>query len=119
MVAELPAKPSLSRRRAAIALTVAIATDLLQLPAAVAMLASTAAIFGAPADVPLEGIIAALDIAASIIEIRLLGFHWLLLPTFVLKAVPLADVAPTWTLCVLYLVRRSRRTPRPARFGGP
>jgi hypothetical protein len=31
---------------------------------------------------------------------RLIGFHPLLLPTFVLEFVPLTDMLPTWTGCV-------------------
>ena len=43
---------------------------------------------------------------------RLIGFHPLLLPTFVLEIVPLADLAPAWTACVAVVValRKRQRT---------
>jgi hypothetical protein len=38
-----------------------------------------------------------------------IGFHPLLLPTFVLELLPVADLLPTWTGCValVLLLRRS------------
>src|SRR5712691_1729626 len=41
-----------------------------------------------------------LDLAAMVLTGRLIGFHPLLLPTFVLEFVPLADMLPSWTVCV-------------------
>jgi hypothetical protein len=53
-----------------------------------------------------------LDIIALVITTKLLGFHPLLLPTFVLELVPLADALPTWTGCVALVVAlRKRATP--------
>lgn len=46
-----------------------------------------------------------IDVIAMLITIRLLGFHWLLLPTFLLEFVPLADMLPTWTGCVVCVIR--------------
>src|SRR5437016_5611394 len=40
-----------------------------------------------------------LDLAATVLTWRLIGFHPLLLPTFVLEFVPLADMLPSWTVC--------------------
>lgn len=48
-----------------------------------------------------------LDVVAMGIIWRLLGFHVLLLPTFVLEFLPVTDVLPTWTGCV-FLVQRLR-----------
>jgi hypothetical protein len=39
----------------------------------------------------------------------LLGFHPLLLPTFVLEFVPFADLLPTWTGCVAMVVALRRK----------
>jgi hypothetical protein len=52
----------------------------------------------------------ALDVVAAVLLSRLLGFHPLLLPTFVLELVPVADLLPTWTGCVaLVIALRKRR----------
>ena len=55
----------------------------------------------------------ALDVVAMIVIAGLLGFHPLLLPTFALELLPIADVLPTWTACVA-LVVMLRRTPPPS-----
>jgi hypothetical protein len=53
-----------------------------------------------------------LDIIALIATTRLLGFHPLLLPTFILEAVPIIDVLPTWTGCVaLVVAMRKKHSP--------
>jgi hypothetical protein len=53
-----------------------------------------------------------LDIIALIATTRLLGFHPLLLPTFILEAVPIIDVLPTWTGCVaLVVAMRQKHSP--------
>ena len=49
------------------------------------------------------------DVAVMGIEIWLLGFHLLLLPTFLIELLPLVDAAPTWTMCVLAVVAVRRR----------
>lgn len=48
----------------------------------------------------------AIDIIAAFVVIGLLGFSPLLLPTFVLEAIPVVDAFPTWTACVLYLISK-------------
>lgn len=50
-----------------------------------------------------------LDAAAMVAMTRLLGFHPLFLPTFVLEFVPFTDMLPTWTGCVILVVRSRRR----------
>jgi hypothetical protein len=50
-----------------------------------------------------------LDAIAMVVVSRLLGFHPLLLPTFVLEFVPFTDMLPTWTGCVALVVRARRR----------
>jgi hypothetical protein len=42
-----------------------------------------------------------LDLAVAAVLIRLLGFHWALLPALAAEAMPALDLAPTWTASVL------------------
>ncbi len=58
-----------------------------------------------------------IDLLAMIAIGRLIGFHILFLPTFVLEAVPLADELPTWTACVIAVSVIRRREQR--RNDGP
>jgi hypothetical protein len=50
-----------------------------------------------------------LDVIATILVWRLIGFHPLLLPTFVLEFLPVADMMPTWTGCVAIVVALRKR----------
>jgi hypothetical protein len=50
-----------------------------------------------------------LDIAAMTLIWRTIGFHPLLLPTFVLEFLPIADMLPTWTGCVALVVLLRKR----------
>ena len=50
-----------------------------------------------------------LDVAAMLILWRTIGFHPLLLPTFALELVPLADMLPTWTGCTAVVIALRRR----------
>lgn len=45
-----------------------------------------------------------LDVIALAATTKLLGFHPLLLPSFVLELVPLVDMLPTWTGCVAVVI---------------
>ena len=58
-----------------------------------------------------------LDVMAMILIWRLIGFHPLLLPSFVLELLPVADMLPTWTGCVAIVValrkRQQARAPSP------
>jgi len=90
---------TLSKRRIAIAIGIAIVADGLAIP------------FQA---FPIAGPI--IDIIAMILTMWLLGFHMLLLPTFALELVPLVDMIPTWTGCVLAVIairRKSEKRPLP------
>ena len=49
------------------------------------------------------------DVAAMVLTIWLLGFHLLLLPTFAIEFLPVADALPTWTGCVGLVVALRRR----------
>ena len=46
-------------------------------------------------------------VAAALI--RLLGFHWALLPALAAEAVPALDLAPTWTASVLLITAAGKR----------
>ena len=54
-----------------------------------------------------------LDLAAMILISRAIGFHPLLLPTFALEFLPIADLLPTWTGCVALVVMLRKRQPPP------
>jgi len=53
----------------------------------------------------------ALDVIAMIATSLVLGFHPLLLPTFVVEFIPLVDMLPTWTGCVGAVVLLRKRSP--------
>jgi len=57
------------------------------------------------------------DVAALIAIARLIGFHPLLLPTFILEIVPILDVLPTWTGCVALVVAMRKKQPPPPAGG--
>jgi hypothetical protein len=89
----LEARP-LVRRRIILALGIAIAADCLQLAI------SGLGWFG-PDQI--------IDLVVMLALIPLIGFHWLLLPSFVLELVPVLDDLPTWTGCVIAVVAIRRR----------
>ena len=97
----------LTRARVRLAYVVAVATDVLQL-----LLGPVGWAFADEI----------LDLAAMILIWRVIGFHPLLLPTFVLEFLPVADLLPTWTGCVtlvLALRRRQQGTPPQPPAPGP
>ena len=91
----------LTRRRKAVALVAALAADGLQL---LLQAVPTAAQL--------------IDVAASVVVTIALGFHVLLLPTFVIELVPVVNDLPTWTACVLAVIALRRRKERIAASGG-
>lgn len=78
------AKP-LTRGRVALALAIAGGTDALMIA------------LGPVAWLPTDEI---LDVLAMVVISLIIGFHPLLLPTFVLEVLPLSESLPTWTACV-------------------
>jgi len=57
-----------------------------------------------------------IDVVAMLLTTWVIGFHWLLLPTFVTEFIPVVDMLPTWTACtvaVIALRKRERKTPPP------
>jgi hypothetical protein len=57
-----------------------------------------------------------IDLVAMAALWSTVGFHPLLLPTFVLELVPVVDWAPTWTGCVAVVIalRHRQQVPPPA-----
>ncbi len=85
--------PTLTWRRVAFALGVAVVADVGQI-----MLGPLGWVF------PDE----AIDVIAMVATTLALGFHPLLLPTFVLEFLPVTDLWPTWTMCVVAVVALRR-----------
>ncbi len=88
-----PAK--LTRARIVVALIAALAADGLQIALQAIPLASQA-----------------IDVSAAVIVTVSIGFHVLLLPTFLIELVPLVDDFPTWTGCVIAVLALRRREER-------
>jgi hypothetical protein len=84
--------PKLTRQRIVLALLVALAADALQIP------------FQLTPPVP-----EIIDVIAAVSTFWLLGFHLLLLPTFVVEFIPVADMLPTWTACVAAVIALRKR----------
>ncbi|MCX7867367.1 MAG: hypothetical protein N2438_09610 [Limisphaera sp.] len=84
--------------RAGLALLVALAADFVQIGLG---------------PLGVTGLDDVLDLVVAALEIGLLGFHPLLLPTFVLEVLPIVEFMPTWTACVLAVMLRRPRAPRP------
>lgn len=85
----------LSRARISLALSVAVMMDLIQIGLG-----------------PLGWTFAdeVLDVITMVITCLLLGFHPLLLPTFVVELFPLVDMLPTWTACVGAVILLRKRS---------
>ena len=90
----LPPPPALTRKRIIAAFFVAVAADGLQL------------CFSA---IGWVGPDQAIDVVAMLLTIRILGFHFLLLPTFLAELLPVVDDLPTWTACVAGVVFLRKR----------
>jgi len=93
--------PKLTRTRIFLALAVAVFADGLQL-----LLGPLGWVFGDQA----------IDCVAMILVSWTIGFHILLLPTFVVELVPVLEDLPTWTACtiaVIALRKRQQRTSPP------
>ena len=98
--------PVLTKSRIRLAYAVAVTADALQL-----LLGPLGSLF-------VDQII---DLVAMCLTWRAIGFHPLLLPTFVVEFLPVADMLPTWTGCVALVVAlRKRQQPAvPPPANGP
>jgi hypothetical protein len=86
--------PWLTRRRIVLALVIAAAADVTQ----IALLPFTWTFAQA-----------AVDVVAMVLVLPVLGFHLLLLPTFVIEFLPGVDMLPTWTGCVVAVIALKKR----------
>lgn len=86
------APQTLTIKRIAAAVAIALVADGLQIP------------FQA---VPLAPEI--IDVIAMACTTWLLGFHLLLLPTFAVEFIPVIDMLPTWSGCVLAVIALKKR----------
>jgi hypothetical protein len=81
-----------ARRRAAFA--IAIAADVIQ------WIAFPLVMWGAIS--PLNDVI---DVVVALLLVRLVGFHWVLLPTLAAELMPFVDLVPSWTAAVWIATR--------------
>jgi hypothetical protein len=101
------AVPTLTSKRIWFAFTVAAVTDAIQLglgPLGWAFIDES------------------LDVIAMVLTCGALGFHMLLLPTFIIEFIPVADMLPTWTGCVgavVMLRKRAQSRPPPLVLATP
>lgn len=49
-----------------------------------------------------------LDFAMAALMVRLVGWHWEFLPSFVAKLIPGIDLVPSWTLAVANVYRKAK-----------
>lgn len=92
--AELPPRGTGSGRRVGLARALAVVADAVQL---MLMPVFVPGILSPADDV--------LDLAIGLVMVRLLGWHWAFLPTFVAELVPGLDLFPTWTATVWFVTR--------------
>jgi len=93
--------PPLTRLRIVLALAVAVVADGLQF------------LLSLPGWAGADQVI---DVVAMGLTSWAIGFHWLLLPTFIVELVPVLEDLPTWTGCVIAVIawrKREQRTPPP------
>jgi hypothetical protein len=90
-------RPALTRWRVVLALVVAVTADALQI------------LLG-----PIGWMLSdeVIDVVTMAVTTLLIGFHVLLLPTFIVESLPLVDMLPTWTGCVIAVVALRRRQAR-------
>jgi len=86
--------PVLTPRRVFLAVAIAVLADLLQI-----VLVPIAWTF----------VQAIVDVVAMLLVLPVLGFHLLLLPTFVIEFMPGVDMLPTWTGCVIAVIALKKR----------
>ena len=94
MLHRLGRVPKLTRTRIILALVVAVMADGVQW-----LLGPFGWVFGDQL----------VDVAAMVFVSWLLGFHWLLLPSFLLELIPVIDELPTWTACTIAVIALRRR----------
>ena len=100
-------KPKLTRKRIMVAFAIDVIADVLEFP----ITAAEITVVGAP-----SGELAAfvLDCLVMGAMTKLLGFHWMFLPSFCVEVIPGLDLLPTWVGCVAFVVwqRKKERVPQ-------
>jgi hypothetical protein len=86
--------PKLTRTRIILALAVAVTADSLQF-------------FLGPVGWAFPD--QAIDMVAFVLTAWAIGFHLLLLPTFIAELFPVVDLLPTWTACVIAVIALRKR----------
>lgn len=109
--------PTLSSNRTILAFVIAGLADLVQIP----LTAFMVSVVGAP--VAFFFVLMINCVLTGILSL-LLGFHWLLLPSFLLEQVPGIGALPTWTACVALVVKQRKDEaaawqPPPASYAPP
>lgn len=94
--------PAMTRLRITLALAVAVIADGVQL------------LLG-PLGWP--GADQLIDVTAMGLTSWVIGFHWLLLPTFVVELVPVLEDLPTWTACVIAVITLRKREQKASSAG--
>jgi hypothetical protein len=104
--------PKLTKDRIILAIIIAVIADILEFP----ITGAEATLIGAP-----EGMFAAfaLDCVVMGAMTKILGFHWMFLPTFAVEVVPGLDLLPTWVGCVAYVVSQRKKEQRQAPMPPP
>jgi len=95
-------KPPLTRNRIILAFAIAVIADIIQFP----ITAGEATGFFS---IPSELADFLVDCVVMVATTKLLGFHWVLLPTLFVEVIPGLDLLPTWTACVAYVLWRRKK----------
>lgn len=93
-----PETVPLSPARITAAFAVAVGADILQLPLTAMSLTGFLTVPAELFDLLLDGVV------CIVLSVLLGGFHWLLIPAFLVEAIPFVDALPTWTATVGALV---------------
>lgn len=97
------AKPELTRKRIILAYAVAVVADLIEFPISGAEFSVVGAGTGEFAAFVVDAIVFG-------VMTKLLGFHWMFLPSFCVEVIPGLDLLPTWVGCVFLVVRQREKT---------
>lgn len=96
------ANTTINSKKVAAAFIVAVLADAIQLPITLAML-------GIVTIPMLEAVEIFVDIIAMAVIASRIGFHWILLPSFVCEAIPFVGALPTWTASVAFMTWQQKR----------
>ena len=95
-------KPKLTRNRVVAAYAIAVIADVLEFPIAAAEIT----VAGAPLGELSAFVLDCLVMGAMT---KLLGFHWMFLPSFGVEVIPGLDLLPTWVGCVAFVVWQRKK----------